>query len=364
VERREACLIITLHHPPVNALTRTLAAALDGALEEARSLEKVERVVITGQGKIFIAGADIREIERITKREAKPDLSYLNALLGKIEDFPVPVVMALNGAALGIGLETAMAGHYRVMSQTATVGLPEVNLGLIPGAGGTQRLPRLVGLARALAMIESGTALNAVEALDAGIVDDVVPAEELLVVAMRSRLTRRRTRDLPLPASRAVSAVLAAYAATSFEEGLEAERRLFEKALESSEARAKVYLFFAERDATKLPSQMPMGKVEPVAIEHPGRAVELVFNESTSGERLESVHADFRKRGRIPVCVREPVLARLAEAWDLGDRAVFRAEVERMLAEGIVQRASDVDVLFVHARGYPPEEGGPLFSGG
>jgi enoyl-CoA hydratase/carnithine racemase len=353
IERREGSVVITLHHPPVNALTRALASALDAALEEIRAMEGVGRVVITGQGKIFIAGADIREIERITLGELAPELPYLNALLGKIEDFPVPVVMALNGAALGIGLETAMAGHYRVMAQSASVGLPEVKLGLIPGAGGTQRLPRLVGLARALAMIESGTTLNATEALDAGIVDDIVPDEELLRVALESKVERRRTADLPLPGSRAVRAVLGAYGATSFEEGLAVEADVFREALQSVEARALVKLFFAEREAVKLPRELPKGEVAPRLVEHAGKAVEVVWGEETDGAALEQLCARLRKAGKIPVPLREPVLERLAAILEVGDEAVYRQEVERLVSEGVVARSGDVMVLLVHGAGWP-----------
>lgn len=320
-------------------------------MEQVRSMENVERVVITGQGKIFIAGADIREIERITLGQAPPELPYLNPLLEKIEDFPVPVVMAINGAALGIGLETAMAGHYRVMAQTATVGMPEVKLGLIPGAGGTQRLPRLVGLARALAMIESGATLNATEALDAGVVDDVVPPEELLRVALESKVVRRRTCDLALPGSRAVRAVLGAYGAASFAEGLALEEEVFREALQSLEARALVNLFFAERESVKMPTEMPKGKASPRLVESAGKAVEVVWGSETDGEALAQTCDSLRKSGRIPVLVREPVLERLEAMLAVGDDGVLRQEVERMVAEGVAQRAGDLRVLLVHGAG-------------
>jgi enoyl-CoA hydratase/carnithine racemase len=357
IERRERCVIITLHHPPVNALTRALAAALDtaldAALEETHGEDGIERLIITGQGKIFIAGADIREIERITRGQAPPDLSYLNALLAKIEDFPAPVVMALNGAALGIGLETAMAGHYRVMAQSASVGLPEVKLGLIPGAGGTQRLPRLVGLARALAMIESGVSLNAAEALDAGVVDDAVPDEDLLRVAIESRVTRRRTRDLPLPISRAVLALLGTYGVDDFDQGLILEEEIFRGALLSIEARALVFLFFAEREALKLPKDPPSGSGAPSVIAHSGKAVEVVWGAETGAQLLEAECGRLRKDGKIPVLVREPLLQRLMGIAGAGDTGVLRQEIERSVSEGVVQRPGDLAILLVHGAGLP-----------
>jgi enoyl-CoA hydratase/carnithine racemase len=321
-----------------------------------------DRLVITGTGKIFIAGADIREIERITRREAPPDLGYLNALLAQIEDFPAPVVMALNGAALGIGLETALAGHYRVMAQSAIAGLPEVKLGLIPGAGGTQRLPRLVGLARAVAMIESGLPLNATEAFDAGLVDDVAPDADLLRVALESRAERRRTSDLPLIATRAAQAVLAAYAAPDFATGLAAEADLFRQALHAPEAKAMVYLFFAERDAAKLPGSLPTGAEPPQLLPSPnGRTVEVVYSEATDGAELARIHAQLRREQKLPILTREPLAARLETAVLSGDSQVVRQMAEQLQNEGVIARISDIDVLFVHGYGYPAEQGGPVF---
>ncbi len=362
-ERRGNVVVITLHHPPVNALTRALVEAIHPVLDTLASDESLEKIVFTGSGKFFIAGADIREIERITRREAPPDLSYLNALLDKIERFPKPVVMALNGAALGIGLEFALAGHYRIASETATFALPEVKLGLIPGAGGTQRLPRLTGLARALALIESGTTLNATEALDAGILNDVVPPEELLHLAIRSVTPIRRTSELPLPSSRATAALLAAYTAGTFEAGLAAETQLFEAALLSSEARAQVYLFFAERDALRLPAQLPSGQHPPTVIPTPhGRAAELVYDDSTDPELLRQAHQQLRAARQLPILVREPIGKRLEDLVESGDSRVLLDTAEALLASGTIQRLSDIDVLFVFGYGFPAPQGGPIFS--
>ncbi len=361
IERRDQACIVTLHHPPVNALTRGVAAELGAALE-ALAEAPPERLVLTGSGKIFIAGADIREIERITKREAAPDLSYLNALLAQIEEFPAPVVMALNGAALGIGLETAMAGHYRVMAQSAVVGLPEVKLGLIPGAGGTQRLPRLVGLARAVAMIESGHSLNATEAFDAGLVNDVAPDGELLEVALRSQVEIRRTREIPLVASRGAQAVLAAFEAPSFDAGLAAESDVFRQALQSPEARARVYLFFAEREAMKLPAVLPSGSEAPQLLPTPnGRVVEVVYGDASDGRRIAETCAQLRREQKVPILTREALSARLEPIVQAGDHQVIRAMAEQLQSEGVIGRISDVDVLFVLGHDYPAEQGGPVF---
>lgn len=231
-------------NPPVNALSRGLCAALGEAWAEAEADPGVERIVITGSGKMFVAGADLREIERITRGEIAPDMGYLNELLNAIEQGKTLVVMAMNGGALGIGLELAMAGHYRVLEAGAKVGLPEVKLGLIPGAGGTQRLPRLAGLEAAFRMCLSGEPVGAAEALELGIVDRVVEGD--VVKAALSGGVGRKTCDLPCVGSGRVAEALIG-ALGGFDEGLEVEARLFRKALVSEEAREKVGAFFAAR---------------------------------------------------------------------------------------------------------------------
>ncbi len=233
-------------NPPVNALSRETAAALHLAWQQADEDDAVTRIVITGSGKMFVAGADLREIERITQHEIPPDLSYLNQLLNAIERGHTLVVMAMNGGALGIGLELAMAGHYRVLRAGSQVGLPEVNLGLIPGAGGTQRLPRLAGVGPALRMCLTGKSISAEEALELGIVDRVV--EEDVVAAALEVTQGRRTDQLPCQGNlRVVEAILAAVRAGTFEAGLAEEARLFREALVDQEAKEKVAAFFASR---------------------------------------------------------------------------------------------------------------------
>jgi enoyl-CoA hydratase/carnithine racemase len=357
IERRESCVILTIHHPPVNALTRELAGELNAALDELAAAPPA-KLVITGHGRFFIAGADIREIQRITRHQAPPDLGYLNELLAKIENFPAPVVMAVNGAALGIGLETAMAGHTRVFAESATAALPEVHLGLIPGAGGTQRLPRLVGLAAALEMIESGRTLRAPEALRAGLADTVVPDEDLIAQSLRHDLPQRRTCDLTIPRSRATQAVLAACQSPDFAAGLALEAEIFRGALLSAEARNRVYLFFAERETLKLPANLPQGDDAPLITTAPqGKAVEVLYSEATDGAQIRTLIEQFRKENKFPFLVREPVLARLDTLAEAHDREAVRQIAEELLAAGSIQRLSDIDVLLVHGYGWLPEEG-------
>lgn len=278
VEVRGNIAVLTIVNPPVNAMTRPVVVALQEALNEAEAHAGLGGIVITGAGKMFVAGADIREIEQITRGEKPADMRYLNQLLGRVEGLNVPVVMAMNGGALGIGLEFAMAGHWRILQAGAVVGQPEVNLGVIPGAGGTQRLPRLAGTAKALEMIVYGGTVGALAARSAGIVDEVVSGDavEAAVQILTSGLAVRRTceRDLghveptlfaefrdaaktrlrnQTAPQLAIDAIEAAQFATSFGDGLEREAVLFEKALQSPQAKAMVYQFFAEREASRIP---------------------------------------------------------------------------------------------------------------
>lgn len=245
-ERIGSSAVVRISNPPVNALTRQVASELREAWAAVEADTEVTRIVISGVGKMFVAGADLREIERITLGELPPDMSYLNELLHAIEQGKTLVVMAMNGGALGIGLELAMAGHYRVLEAGAKVGLPEVKLGLIPGAGGTQRLPRLVGIAVAIGMCVTGEAKGASEALAMGLVDQVVEGD--VIAAALAVSEGRKTCDLACDGNvRVIEAVLAAARAESFASGLAEETRLFEGALVSAEAREKVGAFFAAR---------------------------------------------------------------------------------------------------------------------
>src|SRR5579862_5755531 len=170
--------VITINNPPVNALSPGVPEGIATSLDGAEHDPAVSAIVIIGAGRGFIAGADIKELEQAARGEGSggPDM---HPLLAKIEDCSKPVVMAIHGAALGAGLEIAMAGHYRVAVPSAQVGQPEVNLGIIPGAEGTQRLPRLAGVAMAIEMCVGGKPVNAAEALAAGIIDQIVEGELL-----------------------------------------------------------------------------------------------------------------------------------------------------------------------------------------
>jgi 3-hydroxyacyl-CoA dehydrogenase len=284
--------IITINNPPVNALSPGVPEGIGATLDALRNDAAIRAVVLIGGGRTFIAGADIKELEKIASGEKKRDVG-LNPLLQKLEEYPKPIVCAIHGTALGGGLETAMACHYRVAVASAQVGQPEVKLGIIPGAGGTQRLPRLAGVARAVEMCTTGDMVKAPEALQAGILDRIVEGELLAGAMAYARELAgqgrppRRTRDLSeklndaqtntqaLSAGRAAlqkrargllapfKAIDAIEAATRlpFDEGLHRETELFNECILSEQARALMHVFFGERAVAKVPG---IGKDVPV----------------------------------------------------------------------------------------------------
>src|SRR5438045_70411 len=176
-EIRGSVAVITIENPPVNALSTGVPEGIQAGIDAAAKNPAVRAVVIIGGGRTFIAGADIKDFERAVKGGA--GLPSLYPLLLAIEDCPKPVVMAIHGTAFGGGLEVAMAGHYRVAAPDAQVGQPETKLGIIPGAAGTQRLPRLAGVEKAAEMCAFGEPVGAQEAHALGIVDAVIEGDFL-----------------------------------------------------------------------------------------------------------------------------------------------------------------------------------------
>src|SRR6266851_9596595 len=166
--------ILTVNNPPVNALSPGVPEGIVAGIEQFEKDAAVKAIVLIGRGRTFIAGADIREFGKITSRGDRRRGPGLNGVLERIENSSKPVVAAIHGTALGGGLETAMACHYRVAVASAQVGQPEVKLGIIPGAGGTQRLPRLAGVAAAVEMCTEGKPISAGQALKFGIIDRLI----------------------------------------------------------------------------------------------------------------------------------------------------------------------------------------------
>lgn len=285
--------VITVNNPPVNALSHALRQGLLDTITVAQK-DASEALVLLCAGRTFIAGADITEF-------GKPPLApFLPDVLGALENSRKLIVAAIHGTALGGGFETALACHYRCAVPSAKVGLPEVKLGLLPGAGGTQRVPRLAGVKAALEIITSGNPLSAAEAADLNLIDEVLPDENLRAGAIAyardlvdSGALLKRVRDITLNAStlepgffdnyrrklaerargqiapdRIVSAVEAAVT-LPMDHGLIRERDLFLELLNSSESRAMRHIFFAEREAAKikdLPADTPARDIRRVAI--------------------------------------------------------------------------------------------------
>ncbi len=275
VELRDGLAVITVDNPPVNALSQAVRSGLVAAVERAEA-EDAKAIVLICSGRTFIAGADIREFGK------PPQPPYLPDVIARIEASERPVIAALHGTALGGGFELAMGCHYRVARPDARVGLPEVNLGLLPGASGTQRLPRLVGAERALDMIISGKPIGARDALQAGIVDRLVENGELLdgAIAFARELIEegsgpRRVRDLGVEAvepgffaeyrqkiARKTRGLISpekiircvqASIETPFDEAVAQERAEFLECMASPQSAALRHVFFAERQVTKVP---------------------------------------------------------------------------------------------------------------
>ena len=194
--------LLTIDNPPVNQMSPQLSGDLTQALTESLADPEIKALILTGVGKNFIAGADITEIQAVKSKEDAFQVGWRAAeLFISVESGPKPVIAAINGNCLGGGLETALACHYRIAAKGATLGLPEVQLGLIPGAGGIQRLPRLIGLPDSLGMITIGQPIPAEKAFSIGLVDELAPPDELVTFALRAaqqfisgeldRITRR-----------------------------------------------------------------------------------------------------------------------------------------------------------------------------
>ena len=342
--------VITIDNPPVNALGPGVPEGIAHAIQEANANEKLRAIVMIGAGQTFIAGADIREFGKIVSG-AKPRINLL-APLQIIEDSAKPVVVAIHGTALGGGLETAMCGHYRVIAPGAQVGQPEVKLGLIPGAGGTQRLPRLAGIPKALEMCAAGESVKAEEAVSLGIADRLIEGDLLAgaiafareVAGRRVPKTRERNEKLK-PASAAVfgfardqarkrargliaplAAIDAVEAAAElpFEEGCAREAELFDKCLFSTQSKALIHAFFGERTVAKIPGIPKTTK--PFEIR---RAA--IVGAGTMGGGIAMTYAN----AGIPVIVKETT----QEALDRGI-AIIRNNYTATVAKGRLSQAA------------------------
>jgi enoyl-CoA hydratase/carnithine racemase len=215
---------IRLDRPPMNAINDELTRDLSAAATEASTREDVGAVVIWGGEKIFAAGADVKMMLPMTPREVKPMIATLQEVYHQVEEIPKVTIAALNGYALGGGCELALCADFRFAAEDSRIGQPEILLGIIPGAGGTQRLPRLIGPARAKALIYSGRHLRAPEAKEIGLVDEVFAPEEVYPRAVEAA---RRYAKGPLAALRAAKVAVNWGARGDFRTGIVLERELF-----------------------------------------------------------------------------------------------------------------------------------------
>ena len=275
--------VITIDNPPVNALKRGIASAIDAAVQSANTDDSVRAILLIGAGRTFVAGADISELGQVAAGTIELG-TELPTLLETIESSPKPVVVAIHGTCLGGGMELALACHYRLAAPTAKLGQPEVKIGLIPGAHGTQRLPRLCGIAKAAELCATGDSIPAPYALELGILDALIDAELLAGALQYTRNTaipagprktsalndrlgstpelqeslemlrqtiQRKTRGQIAPA-KAIEAVTLA-ATLPFEDAVARERELFHQCITSPQCQGLIHSFFGHRAVSKIP---------------------------------------------------------------------------------------------------------------
>ena len=347
-EVKDGVAVLTSDNPPVNALSYHVRQGLADGLEMAQSDEDAKAVVLHCEGRTFFAGADITEFGN----PDVPGAPWITVVIEAFEASSKPVVAAIHGTALGGGCETALGCHYRVAVQSAKLGQPEVKLGIIPGAGGTVRLPRVMGVQKALEMMISGNPISAQQALAGGLVDEIVEGDLLSgaitfankVVRENRPLARVRDSDEKLEEVRENSAIfddfrksiarktrgfkapeaiiqsVEAAISLPFDEALQNERRLFDECQKSPEAKAQQYFFFAEREAKKIPDvprDTPTREIKKVGMIGAGtmgggismnflnRGIPVTIIEATQGALdrglgiIEKNYASTAKKGRI-----------------------------------------------------------------
>jgi 3-hydroxyacyl-CoA dehydrogenase len=322
--------IVTLSSPPVNALSAAARGGIIEAMAAATLDPGIRAILLICAGRTFIAGADISEFGT-----DKNLVESFRALMTALESSEKPVIAAIHGTALGGGLETALACHYRLATEHAKFGLPEVKLGLLPGAGGTQRLPRIAGVPLALDMVTSGRMIDAAAARAAGIVDDFIPEAEMRAAAMAyahrlagTAAKPKRIRDLPCRAEASVFAqfrkenaarfrgfeapefsirCIEAATTKSFDDGLALETRLFHDLLNGVQSKAQRHLFFAERDAGKIPglgkdiTARPVAKIGIVGAGTMGSGIAMCFLNAGLPVTLVETKEDALDRGTATI---------------------------------------------------------------
>ncbi len=368
-ENEDGIGVITIDNPPVNALSPGVPEGIVAAVERGNADPAIQAMVLIGAGRSFIAGADIR-----TFGASRPPPVPGRRPHQILDASRKPVVAAIHGYALGGGLEIALASHYRIAVPSAKVGLPEVLIGILPGSGGTQRLPRLVGPKAAMEMIVSGRHVPAEEAHRLGIVDELVPeggdlrhaalafarrvaaarplprirdrdgklseakADPGLFEAMRKSIARRaRNQKAPYNCIAAVEAACN----LPFDEGVARERQLFDELENSAEARALRYAFFAEREVAKLPDiprETPLRPIETAAIVGAGTmggGIAMSFAEFGFPVKILEASPDALDRG----------LARIRANYETSVRRGSLSEAEMSRRLGLIEPVSSYDAI-------------------
>ncbi|MCB1447299.1 MAG: enoyl-CoA hydratase/isomerase family protein [Rhizobiaceae bacterium] len=362
----DGVLVVTIDNPPVNAASAAMRAGLSAAIAHAGSEPGIRATIITGAGRIFVGGADITEFGKPPVDPILPDVCTA------IEDSEKPVIAALNGAALGGGLEIALACHYRIADAGAALAFPEVKLGLVPGAGGTQRLPRLTGIPAAIDMAGSGRTLKAAEALSLGILDEVVTGDRIARAIERVGedigKPFRKTGSLAVPTSTADEIEAAARKITSkargqiapaeavrlvtaagtlaFADGLAEERATFLRLRDTPEAGALRHIFFAEREAARIAG---LEGVAPRAIQAIGivgtglMGSGIAVAALDAGYRVIGVEQsdDAARKGRERIAA---ILERNVKSGRL-DGAGLADRLSRLAVEGSLAALADADLV-------------------
>lgn len=377
IEPRGRVALILIDNPPVNAASHAVRAGLAAAVGRLQEDAAFDAAVIAGAGTTFVAGADIREFGKPSEPPQLPDVLFA------IERSAKPIVAAIHGAALGGGLEIALASHARVMATKAAVGLPEVKLGLIPGAGGTQRLPRLIGMEAALDIATSGRSVRADEAKALGVVDEVAADHISAALALAERLagtSLRRTGELAVPgwdhdAFEAKAAAITKKArgklaegkvvealklapTSDIETGMAVERAMFQELRASPQSAALRHLFFAEREAAKVPGvdvkqARPLMSVGVIGAGTMGAGIAIACADGglpiivieTSDEalakgkaRIESTYERSAKSGRINIEEKSLRLSRFSYATDLSSLTSCDLIIEAVFEDMAVKR--------------------------
>jgi len=325
--------VVTIQNPPVNALSTAVVTELNAVLGAAISDKRVDAVVLIGGGRTFVAGADITEFVRTGTGP------FLPPVLDRMETSPKPVVAAMHGSALGGGLEIAMAAHHRIGAPDLQVGQPEVNLGIIPGAQGTQRLPRLVGMAKAVDMCVTGAPVKMADAVQAGLVDRIADGDlqaaaiafaleavssggphprtsrrseklgslsENAAIFEAGRETARRIRRNQIAPLKAIEALEAA-ATLPFEKGCSRESELFAECMAGEQSKALMHAFLGERLVAKVPglpedtATLPIARAAVIGAGTMGAGIAMVFGNAGIPVRIRETDQTALDRGMASI---------------------------------------------------------------